>query len=216
MKPQDRIFALIAAVFLLGTVGRLARSAEPPQVSWPQIPRLPVATSGQPADPAALRSALNGNVFSAARTPPTARFRLGGGEEAMAYAPQPAPTFDVPPPPPPPPPRYRVAGTMLVGADAGFALIDADPTSAAPEVYRRGDAVGGYRLERIAYDHVVLVGAAGEVRMDVARPGETVVARAPQVRGGMVPNASRGSEVPMSQRAKSSANNPPGAIPPGW
>jgi hypothetical protein len=86
-------------------------------------------------------------------------------------------------------------------------------------VYRVGDAVGGYRLERVAYDHVVLVGAMGELRMDVARPGEgrqAAAAAASLPSGTPVPNAAPTPEVPMSQRAKSAANTPTGAIPPGW
>ena len=163
------------------------------------------------------RGALDRNVFSASRTAPQSRYRVG-----MPMEPSVAPTTVTmpapPPPPPPPPPRYRVAGTMVSSA-GGMALIDADPSSPGPEVYRVGDAVGGYRLERVAYDHVVMVGAMGELRMDVARPGEgrrVAAAAASLPSGTPLPNAAPTPEVPMSQRAKSAANTPPGAIPPGW
>jgi hypothetical protein len=110
-----------------------------------------------------------------------------------------------------------VAGTVLDGA-GGMALIAADPQARAPQVYRVGDAVGGYRLDQVAYDHVVLVGAGGELRLDVARPGQARAVAGGAFHGelqGPVPNAAP-TETPMEQRARSSANTPPGAIPPGW
>ncbi|HEX2090788.1 MAG TPA: hypothetical protein VHG28_00245 [Longimicrobiaceae bacterium] len=216
MNTADRILAGVTALFLVAAGARLARSAETPRVIWPEIPTVSASPAPRPEarTDAAVQQALRGNLFSAARTAPATRFRVGMEAEAAMET---MPAVEAPPPaeppPPPPPPRYRVAGTMVSGT-GGMALIDADPSSPAPEVYRQGDAVGGYRLHRIAYDHVVLVGATGEVRMDVAKPGETP--RTAQAFGSQVPNAAPTPEVPMRQRARSSANTPPGAIPPGW
>jgi hypothetical protein len=222
MTTNDRIWAGATALLLAGAVWRATGAGESPRVIWPELPRASAATPRPPArDPeAVVRGALDRNVFSASRTAPQSRYRVGmqltpAVSPTTLTMPAPAPT---PPPPPPPPTRYRIAGTM-VSATGGMALIDADPSSPGPEVYRVGDAVGGYRLERVAYDHVVMVGAMGELRMDVARPGEgrrAAAAAASLPSGTPLPNAAPTPEVPMSQRAKSAANTPPGAIPPGW
>lgn len=215
MNTADRILAALTALFLVGAAVRVARPAEATRPIWPVIPE--VGSVAAPPAPervdGAVRAALAGNAFSETRTAPAARFRPGAEEEGFAAEAMEAEPMPEPPPPgPPPPPRYRVAGTML-GAGGSFALIDADPGRPGAEVYRQGDAVGGYRLERIAYDHVVLVGGAGELRMDVARPGETPLAvQSPAAAGVPVPQ----QEMPVRERARSSANTPAGAIPPGW
>lgn len=204
MSALDRSLAALAALLLLAAGARLSGADQGPRVEWPEVPAL-AATPADPADGAASREvALAGNVFSAARAAPSVRF------DPLAPEPQ---AEAAPPPPPPPPPRYRVAGTILDGA-GGIALIDADPGTPGPEVYRVGAAVGGYRLERVEYDHVVLVGAAGEVRMEVAKPGE--IARAAPGFTGPPPNARKAPDSLLRPRARSSENTPPGAIPPGW
>lgn len=206
MSALDRFLAALAALFLLAAGARLSGADEGPRVEWPAIPALADAP-GEPADGAASREvALAGNVFSAARAAPSVRFD--------PLAPEPQPRAEAAPPPPPPaPPRYRVAGTILDGA-GGIALIDAEQGTPGPEVYRVGAAVGGYRLERVAYDHVILVGAAGEVRMEVAKPGE--IARAAPAFTGPPPNAAQTPDSLRRPRARSAENTPPGAIPPGW
>ena len=216
MTLHEKILAGLTALLLFGAGVRIARSAEAPRVIWPEIPTVAETSGRGEAQPlaAAQEAALNGNVFSASRTPPRTRFRLGSELEAMEETPV-AEAGYVEPAAPPPPPRYRVAGTMMLGPAGGVALIDADPSSPMPEVYRTGDAVGGYRLERIEYDHVVLVGTTGEVRMDVAKPGEAP-RMAQAYEGPPVDPAAAAAAETRFPKAKSSANTPPGAIPPGW
>jgi hypothetical protein len=218
MNHYEWACAAAVALLLIGTGVRLAAPASPVAPVPPEIPTLPaIVEDGYGAGRAAAQGALARNVFSAARSAPPARFRLGADElDEMMDAPAVVVDFQ---PPPPPPPQFRVAGTATDGS-GGLALIAADPQARAPQVYRVGDAVGGYRLEQIAYDHVVLVGAAGEIRLDVARPGQAQRAAAgaaamPGQFQGPVPNAAH-VEVPIHQRATSAANTPPGAIPPGW
>lgn len=211
MNGRDGVLAGLTLLFLAGAVWRVAGEPEGPRVIWPTIPTAEATPARRGPDRAASRVALAGNVFSATRRAPAARFRPGAEAEGTA-----APTTEAVayvPPPPPPPPQYRVAGTML-GNSGGMALIDADASSPQPEVYRQGDAVGAYRLETVAYDHVVLVGAAGELRLPVAKPGDAP--RAAPAFTGPVPNAGPDPNAAQRPRATSSANTPPGAIPPGW
>jgi hypothetical protein len=219
MRSYDRMGAAAAVLLLGAALVRLAMPTAMVDAVPPAIPALPATEPTARSGEGAARVALGGNVFSVSRTAPAARFRLGredseefDGAPDAGYSPEPAYAYE---PPPPPPPQFRVAGTVLDGA-GGVALIAADPQARSPQVYRVGDAVGAYRLEQVAYDHVVLVGAGGELRVEVARPGQARdVAAAQGQFQGPVPNAAP-TETPMHMRARSSANTPPGAIPPGW
>lgn len=110
---------------------------------------------------------VQGNVFARSRRPPAERWvpeeerrptgaRTRRRAEAEEEAPDPAALAAA----------YRLFGTVVDGsADGTFAVIEAEPATPGPEVYRRGDRIGPFRVGSIGRDRVVLALGDRRVRL---------------------------------------------------
>lgn len=135
-----------------------------------------VASSAAPrvAPPAVARSnagdanaIIGGNIFSATRAAPVTRYTpVGSGSETMVD-PLPVPEFVLPVAPP------RVYGTMS-GPGGATALIQPDSAGSSGRLYREGERVGQFRIEKILGSSVVLRGPSGRVEITVERREERI------------------------------------------
>lgn len=124
----------------------------------------PAAAAPDRSDASAI---VSGNIFSATRAAPVARYTpAGSGNEAMAEPP--ALTEFVPPVVPP-----RVYGTMS-GPAGATALIQSDSAGSSGRLYREGERVGQFRIERILGSSVILRGPSGRVEITVERREERI------------------------------------------
>lgn len=154
MRLNASRWLYVGAAILL--VAGLALRVAPARVAPP--PAQPLLLSQAPTPPSGAEQAealltyeaiVRANVFSQARTPPTARYVP---PELAARA---APTRATPAPP-----RLQLFG-VAVGPTGSVALIDADPDIPGAEVYRVGDLVAGNSLVEIGDTAVVLDGPGG-------------------------------------------------------
>lgn len=144
---------------------------------WIVEPRLPLASAGsgrhatssetmataaQPtAPPGADAGAIaSGNIFSATRAAPTTRYTPPGPGSAPTGEEAPVAEF-VPPATPP-----RLYGTMS-GPGGATALIQDDSAGAGGRLYREGDRVGQFRIEKILGNSVILRGPSGRMEIKV-------------------------------------------------
>ncbi len=146
---------------------------------WFREPRLPVvaipAASSvdavhevrpMPRVPADAGPIVTSNMFSATRVAPGVRYtpRSGGGQPADAAVPGADEAMTTPVEAPP-----RVYGTMT-GPNGATALIQPDSTGASSRLYREGDRVGAFRIEKILANSVVVRSPAGRLELKVEQP----------------------------------------------
>lgn len=119
------------------------------------LPTLPEPT-GAPEGTDAL---VAGNVFARSRRPPEERWLPEEERRARAEArrrEEPA-RVERAPDPAARASGYRLVGTVVAGSSGGtFAVIEADPSTPGPEIYRHGDRIGPFRVGSIRRDRVVL------------------------------------------------------------
>lgn len=85
------------------------------------------------------------NIFARERTPPAARYERASLTATVADQPTPAAA----------PVRFTLYG-VATGPSGSVALIDADRTIPGAEIYRPGDKVGDYILDRVGETSVTL------------------------------------------------------------
>ncbi|HEX2723634.1 MAG TPA: hypothetical protein VHM24_12025 [Gemmatimonadaceae bacterium] len=126
-------------------------------------------TRSSPADSAPLiagtRDIIAANIFSPTRAAPAARYTPNA--EGSAAAAEPA--ADAPMAPPAVPPR--VFGTMT-GPAGSMALIQPDSAGATGRLYREGERVGPFRIEKILKASVVMRGPSGRVEVPIEQRDE--------------------------------------------
>ena len=102
------------------------------------------------------------NMFSASRAAPASRYTppgAGGASADASGAPMQEPAA-VPVSPP------TVYGTMT-GPNGASALIQSDSAGASSRLYREGDRVGPFRIEKILASSVVVRGPTGRLELKV-------------------------------------------------
>ncbi len=144
---------------------------------WFREPRLPVvaiptaasrvATPGVESETAVTLDAgpiVASNMFSATRAAPGVRYTLrsAGVQSADASVPGADEAMTAPALSPPP----RVYGTMT-GPNGATALIQPDTAGASSRLYREGERVGAFRIEKILANSVVVRSAAGRLELKV-------------------------------------------------
>lgn len=140
----------------------------------------PTGTPGSAPDTLVVR-VVNGNVFSATRKAPTTRFRLpSDGAEANVVSSMISPaegavtpgmtnSEDFP----------RLSGIVTLHGERR-ALLQLLAADGVPQLYRVGDAHGGYRVLRIEADRVVLAGRNGSRTVKLASPAKADTLALPQ------------------------------------
>lgn len=128
----------------------------------PVSPTVERVSTGDNASAAA--TIVAGNIFSATRAAPAVRYNPpadGVAEDIgdVAYVP-PAPV-NLP----------RVYGTMS-GPGGAMALIQHDSAGASSRLFREGDRVGPFRIEKILTNSVVLRGPSGRAEIPVEQREE--------------------------------------------
>lgn len=167
------IDGLAVVLFAAGVVAWVIDAPIPEATSAVVTPGPGVTASRPPAagvagsfgtDPASI---VSGNMFSASRSAPAVRYNppVGGGD-AFAAADLPAETLpdqvaSVP----------RVYGTVL-GPAGAMALFQPDSAGASGRLYREGERVGAFRIEKILGSSVVLRGPGGRREVHVEERAE--------------------------------------------
>ncbi len=105
---------------------------------------------------------VTGNMFSATRAAPARRYTPTSG--SVADPGEAVPEAMMTPSAPPP----RVYGTMT-GAGGAMALIQPDSSGASGRLYREGERVGSFRIEKILGNSVVMRGPAGRIEIPVEK-----------------------------------------------
>ncbi len=143
----------------------------------PQIPRVTLAGVAVDHTPSTLSPSSPGanvdggtivtsNIFAANRTAPAVRYSLPGSGSAADVSSS-AMRDDLPATPALLPTVY---GTMT-GPNGATALIQSDSAGASGRLYREGDRVGIFRIEKILASSVVVRGPAGRVELKVEQRG---------------------------------------------
>jgi hypothetical protein len=113
-------------------------------------------------DPAIAQRVVAANIFSAARAAPRERYRLYQSETPAPTNPAPAPRATGPRVP-------QLFGT-LAGPGGSAALMRLDPNAPDAQLYREGDRVGTYVVEKINVSSVVLSGPRGRIELRLTQP----------------------------------------------
>ncbi|MFN8581016.1 MAG: hypothetical protein U0163_08595 [Gemmatimonadaceae bacterium] len=149
-----RLVAAGAALFGVAHFVRPPMRAGAPAPLADRAGAVALPAQGATADSLATEIAL-ANVFSSSRTPPRRRYTppdSASTQEAPADAPPDSiVSASVP----------ALLGTVVREDGVMLALMQLNPTTAGPRVYRVGDRDGGYRVVAIAPREVVLQGPAG-------------------------------------------------------
>lgn len=130
-------------------------AVDPPLVET-LAPETPVAERQLTSD--ALALAADQDPFQPDRRRPQPYMLPGEAVEVRAPAPRPEL---------PPPPDFRVLGT-IVTASGGAALVQVE--NEPPRIVNRGEALQGYRLDRIELDAATLVNRDRSLRLAVTTP----------------------------------------------
>ncbi len=159
--------ALDAATLVLVVIGIFFWFREP-HVPTVRIP--PVALNGaaaqspRPSPAAADAGAIvTSNMFASSRAAPAVRYTPPGAGGSSADAATPAMQDEIAEPRAAPP---RVYGTMT-GPNGATALIQSDSSGASGRLYREGDRVGAFRIEKILASSVVVRGPGGRLELKV-------------------------------------------------
>lgn len=160
--------ALDGTSIVLAATGLLLWLREPnvPRVTLPAVASrhavssVAQSQSGLNVDAATI---VTSNIFAATRTPPAARYTPPGAGGSPDVGSGSAMQDQLPAAPVSPP---RVYGTMT-GPDGATALIQIDSAGASGRLYREGDRVGVFRIERILAGSVVVRGPLGRLELKV-------------------------------------------------
>jgi hypothetical protein len=158
----------LTAIFLIVALTALVWKPSPPATE------IPVAglNAGVPARVSAnggeveLGTIINANVFSTSRRAPAQRY------QPFAPVPEAPPVQDVAP-------RDATAAVdavpqffgTIVGPRGTFALLRLEAGETDAQMYREGEGGGGYRVEKINEQSVVLSGPKGRIVLRLIRPG---------------------------------------------
>jgi hypothetical protein len=124
------------------------------------------STAGLPAAPNT-GAIVASNIFSNSRMAPAARYNpKGAGGETPAAADEAPNQFTAPATSPP-----RVYGTMT-GTNGATALMQTDSAGSTSRMYREGDRIGSFRIEKILPASVIVRGPGGRVELKVEQQEE--------------------------------------------
>ncbi|MEO8575750.1 MAG: hypothetical protein ABI556_03580 [Gemmatimonadales bacterium] len=121
-------------------------------------------SSAAPLNAADANAIVTGDIFSPTRAAPAARYTPNSQGSVDTGEPVP----EMMPPAASPP---RVYGTMT-GPNGAMALIQPDSAGAAGRLYRAGERVGSFRIEKILKSSVVMRGPSGRVEIPVEQREE--------------------------------------------
>jgi hypothetical protein len=170
LRSLTALFVIVAAGALLWRPAVPNDEIPPEGIGTHSMKHAPAA----PLDVTANQVIVEGNIFSAARKAPAVRYNpfepdwgsVGTGvTEPVAEA----PAADANPEGAGVP---KLFGTM-VGPHGAAALLRLDASLPEAQIYREGDRAGGYRVEKINEQSVVLRGPAGRVELRLVRPEGT-------------------------------------------
>ncbi|MEO5904050.1 MAG: hypothetical protein ABIQ55_08575 [Gemmatimonadaceae bacterium] len=104
---------------------------------------------------------VSSNIFSATRAAPPVRYTppiAGATSAGVSSTQDEVVTLSAPPP--------RVFGTMT-GPNGATALIQPDSAGSSSRLYREGERVGAFRIEKILTGSVIVRGPSGRVELKV-------------------------------------------------
>lgn len=162
--------SLNALTILLVFVGVVFWLKEP-SVPYVVIPPAAVgrATASPTHSPSASSDAgviVSSNMFSATRAAPSVRYTppgAGGVSADVSFMPDEVVAIAAPPP--------RVFGTMT-GSNGATALIQPDSAGSSSRLYREGERVGAFRIEKILANSVIVRGPSGRMELKVQQGEE--------------------------------------------
>jgi hypothetical protein len=158
----------LTAIFLIVALSALVWKPAPAVTEIPVaglnagVPERLSANGGQ----VELATIIDANVFSSSRKAPAQRY------QPFAPLPETAPVPDVAPPDAS---AAEDAVPQFFGTIAGprgtFALLRLEAGETDAQMYREGEGAGGYRVEKINEQSVVLSGPKGRIVLRLIRPG---------------------------------------------
>lgn len=155
----------LSAIFIVTGGWLWIRVPEIPNVDLPaqevKLNRGTILATG-PASSSNATAIVSANIFTASRAAPDKRYTPPGGGTAVDPTSEPMQAELATPLIPPP----RVYGTMT-GPDGATALIQPDTTGASSRLYREGDRVGVFRIEKILTASVIVRGPSGRQELKV-------------------------------------------------
>lgn len=163
LRATATVLLLVAAVAFAWRPGVQSLGTPPARLTSVSAMGPPLS----PVDPAAGQKIVDANIFSATRTAPSTRYRLfeSGPESVTSAAPVHAAEETggeaV----------LRLHGT-LVGPHGASALMRLDAAIPGAQLYREGDRAGGYVVEKISEDSVILGGNRGRIVLRLIHPRE--------------------------------------------
>ena len=150
---------LTGALVVVGTFFWL-KEPSVPSVAIPAAAARSASRPGSPAKSVDAGVIVSSNMFSATRAAPSVRYTPQG---AGVSADVPSMQDEVVAPPAPPP---RVFGTMT-GPNGATALIQPDSAGSSSRLYREGERVGAFRIEKILASSVIVLGPSGRLELKV-------------------------------------------------
>lgn len=156
----------LSALFIVTGVLLWLRVPEIPHVDLPAqhvSPNRGTMLAAGPASSGNATGIVSSNIFTASRVAPDKRYTPpGAGGSSVDPTSEPMQGELATPLTPPP----RVYGTMT-GPDGATALIQPDTTGASSRLYREGDRVGVFRIEKILTASVIVRGPSGRQELKV-------------------------------------------------
>ena len=140
-----------------------------PAVTVVTLPSVTPAAGGQKPPAMNTKSApdagaiVTSNMFSASRAAPAARYTPPGADGVSAEPSDLAMKDAISAPAASPP---RVFGTMT-GPNGATALIQPDSAGSSSRLYREGESVGAFRIEKILAASVIVRGPSGRLELKV-------------------------------------------------
>jgi len=164
MKGAAAFRSLLNALTIALVVTGIVFWLKEPSVPSVVIPAAAARSSGQISSPAKSAEAgviVSSNMFSATRAAPSVRYTPpgAGGTSADVSAAQDE-VVALPAPPP------RVFGTMT-GPNGATALIQPDSAGSSSRLYREGERVGAFLIEKILTSSVIVRGPSGRMELKV-------------------------------------------------
>ena len=157
------LFALVAAVALAWPAHVPTRTVAPPGID--RIATKAATPRTLTANSDAADAVIAGNIFNATRTAPPRRYNPTEPDESVIVA--------------PPEPEQIEANDeesvphlfgVVIGPAGATALLRLDATIPEAQIYREGDAAGGYRIVKINERSVILDGPTGRFELRLKRP----------------------------------------------
>ena len=168
MSRTRMLFNALTVVLVIAGAYFWLKEPAVPDVMLPPADNKPANHATVPASASGDAGAIvASNIFSASRTPPAARYTPpGGGGEAPAMVAEVPNQFGAPVANPP-----RVYGTMT-GTNGATALMQTDSAGSTSRMYREGERVGPFRIEKILPSSVIVRGPDGRVELKVEQHEE--------------------------------------------